>query len=150
MAYDLLLSIGHGLTVEHQICHDVESFIWVIFYGMLRRIAFIKRPIKELAITEETIKHSTETFNTLFNCVGIAGIRSQRYFTPPWYRRAQGLPPFLNDFLLSLDNYIVITLRGYPKSSKVSTSSSQAKHADLVRFLDSAVTSIRQQVQGAA
>ncbi|GJJ15474.1 hypothetical protein Clacol_009752 [Clathrus columnatus] len=69
MALELVSSISGGSQPIHHIYHDVESFIWVTYYGILRRIGYVGRNLTGEAISAGLRNTSQIAFKKLFNHV---------------------------------------------------------------------------------
>ncbi|GJJ15501.1 hypothetical protein Clacol_009779 [Clathrus columnatus] len=83
MALELVSSISGGSQPIHRIYHDVESFIWVTYYGILRRIGYVGRNLTGEAISAGLRNTSRNAFKKLFNHVDPKRIVRDRLLAVP-------------------------------------------------------------------
>ncbi|GJJ15523.1 hypothetical protein Clacol_009801 [Clathrus columnatus] len=115
MACELVSSLmGEIQHPIHRTYHDVESFIWVIYYGILRRIGYVERNLNGETISTDLQKISREAFQTLFGHVYPYQIAHQRLFAfPPLlfgFRRTPW-PPHIQQFFGDINTFM-LAMRG--------------------------------------
>ncbi|EMD33832.1 hypothetical protein CERSUDRAFT_98377 [Gelatoporia subvermispora B] len=110
MAAELLASLDDSLRstgrpvqyvpVEHQTHHDIESFIWVLLYSLIRRVIVTSR--QNLSAEEETWMQSLKMeFKHYYGQRAPDGILAQRSNDRPW-KVVVDYPPFFSDAIREL------------------------------------------------
>ncbi|EMD33834.1 hypothetical protein CERSUDRAFT_98379 [Gelatoporia subvermispora B] len=92
MAVDLLDSLEEivwnqqgvvGPPMEHKVHHDIESFIWVLIYSLMRRIIVVEAP--KVNDTDKPLVDDLKTrFLRYFGCSTPSSILEQRGIIKPW------------------------------------------------------------------
>jgi hypothetical protein len=84
MAQEILLQIARGKPVTHKMKHDVESFIWVFCYCVMRKLYVQcqrKDPAVQAAAAER--KEFRKLFSEAFSQTNLRQIALQRVWASP-------------------------------------------------------------------
>lgn len=110
MAIDILQAIVKNKSIEHTVEHDMESFVWVLAYAIMRKIIKVteapetaKNPYRQQIVTD---------FHQSFGRLSVLDIASSRKSFGPFQFIVDDsedfLPPYLSDPLSSM----LLHLRG--------------------------------------
>ncbi|GJJ15502.1 hypothetical protein Clacol_009780 [Clathrus columnatus] len=140
MALELVRSLSGGSQPIHRIYHDVESFIWVTYYGILRRIGYVGRNLTGEAISAGLRNISRGAFKELFNHVDPKRIIKERLLPIPsiLFNDQETLWPFpIQQFFRDVRR-LVHTMRGEESGY------GRIMHEELLVVLDKVIASLRQ------
>src|ERR1700759_543139 len=123
MAFELVRAMSQNRDARHMVHHDVESFIWVIYYATLRRLGYVNRPLQGMdAFNKDIIKDIKISFKTLFGHVDLNNILRQRVSATPPTLLFEGLLPSLPspvaNFFEELHFYVTVELRFNTRSDE--------------------------------
>ncbi|GJJ15510.1 hypothetical protein Clacol_009788 [Clathrus columnatus] len=142
--------LGENQQPIHRIHHDVESFVWVIYYAVLRRIAYVDRVVTEGRIPAKLRDISQKAFRGLFNYVSPSDIFAHRDTAPRTYimfDNQQGLlPPPILEFFNDLRIFIN-TVRGREIEGTGENKFGSGTHEELLVVLDKVIAALRQAPQ---
>ncbi|KII84976.1 hypothetical protein PLICRDRAFT_32185 [Plicaturopsis crispa FD-325 SS-3] len=93
MAFEILEAVGTSNSIKHQVWHDIESFIWVLCYTVLRRM--VRSPLTPLSKEQKDI--ARDNFLAWFGHSNIRAITTNRTaLTGPlavkWYQGMLSVP----------------------------------------------------------
>ncbi|GJJ15486.1 hypothetical protein Clacol_009764 [Clathrus columnatus] len=144
MAYELVSSfLAKTQQPIHRIHHDVESFIWVIYYGILRRIGYVGRNLTGENISVGLRNISQNAFKQLFNHVDPNRIVGERYVALPYVFIGQPTlwSPPIQEFFHDMHN-LMLTIRGRPGRTH-----GWGTHEELLAVLDKVIAALGQTPQ---
>ncbi|GJJ15495.1 hypothetical protein Clacol_009773 [Clathrus columnatus] len=144
MAFERLLDLSSKNQQSiYRIHHDIESFIWVIYYGILYRIGYVKRELTEETISTELSKISRSAFQTLFGHADTHRIAQQRYIPDPFlvFHNQETLWPLhIQQFFDDMFRFIH-TIRGRRANG---IKFGWGTHEELLVVLDRIIAALRQ------